>query len=45
MKHPELLPVSMSSFQDESVKVHKGLSIEFPLLDNNLVMGLIVISE
>jgi len=45
MKHPVLLPVSMPSFQDESENVFKGLSKEIPLLDYNLVIGLMLISE
>jgi hypothetical protein len=45
MKHPVLLLVSMSSFQDESENAIKGLSKEIPLFDNNLVTGLMLISE
>jgi hypothetical protein len=45
MKHPVLLPVSMSSFQDESENAIKGLSKGILLLDNNLVTGLVLISE
>jgi hypothetical protein len=45
MKHHVLLPVSISSFQDESENAIKGLSKEIPLPDNNLVMGLMLIPE
>jgi len=46
MKHPVLLPVSMSSFQDdESENVIKRLSKKNPLLENNLIIGLMLISE